>query len=79
MREEVSLVAVFWMSRNVPPKETERCVTSKKRLRERLYIRDGDVSGLVSVLVVPFTGVVDLKGAVLIVRLVSQSRNRNLL
>ena len=26
--------AVFWMSRNAPPKE--RCVTSKKRLRRRL-------------------------------------------
>ena len=34
----VSLAAVFWMSRNAPPKEQERqhCVTSKKQLRGRL-------------------------------------------
>ena len=32
----VSLAAVFWMSRNAPRKERERCVTSKKRLRGRL-------------------------------------------
>ena len=30
----ISLAAVFWMSRNAPPKQ--RCVTSKKRLRGRL-------------------------------------------
>ena len=34
LRSSVSLAAVFWMSRNAPPKE--RCVTSKKRLRGRL-------------------------------------------
>ena len=34
----VSLAAVFWMSRDAPPKVLlgERCVTSKKRLRGRL-------------------------------------------
>ena len=34
----VSFAAVFWMSRNAPPKEGERCVTSKRRLRWRLHI-----------------------------------------
>ena len=35
----VSLAAIFWMSRDAPPKELlgERRVTSKKRLRGRLY------------------------------------------
>ena len=32
----VSFAAVFWMSRNAPPKTGERCVTSQKRLRRRL-------------------------------------------
>ena len=39
-RELVSLTAVFWMSRNARPKVLfgESCVTSKKRLRERLCV-----------------------------------------
>ena len=34
----VSLTAVFWMSRNAPPKELlgKHCMTSQKRLRGRL-------------------------------------------
>ena len=36
LHSSVSLAAVFWMSRNAPPKE--RCVTSKKRLRGRLSL-----------------------------------------
>ena len=37
-RRIVSLAAVFWMSRNAPPKEQERerCMTSKKWLQGRL-------------------------------------------
>ena len=35
----VSLAAVFWMTRNAPPKELgERYVTSKKQLRGRLHL-----------------------------------------
>ena len=43
----VSLAAVFWMSRNIGPKEEkfllgERCMRSKKRLRGRLMVLHQD-------------------------------------
>ena len=46
----VSLAAVFWISRNAPPKgkrEGERCVTSKKRLRRRLAFVMMDIWSMV--------------------------------